>query len=56
MNLAADPGRKQIYKRLRDAWIALAHNSPNLSSEAIAIDIAAIEQIEFISCEEKTLH
>ena len=31
MKLASDAKEKQIFKRLRDTWIALAHDSPNLS-------------------------
>jgi hypothetical protein len=52
MNLASDPKDKQIYKRLRDTWIALAHNAPTSSPissyEIIDADIAAIKEAQFV--------
>jgi hypothetical protein len=48
MNLVSDPRDKQIYKRLRDTWIALAHHSPNLSYEIMDAEIAAVEEVQSI--------
>ena len=47
-NTVSDPGKKQIYKRLRDMWIWLACEGPNNARDLIAGDIAAIEQIQSI--------
>jgi hypothetical protein len=47
-NAVCDPGKKQIYKRLRDMWIWLACEGPNDAKDLIAGDIAAIEEIQSI--------
>ena len=46
MNLSSNPAKKQIFKQLRDMWIALADESRSLSRRAIAEGIAAIEEIQ----------
>ena len=56
MNLASDPKDKQIYKRLRDTWIALAHHSPNLSYEIIDADFAAVEEVRRIFDQGRSIH
>ena len=48
MNQASDPRDRQIYKRLRDTWMALAHHGPNLSYEIVDIDIEAVEEVESV--------
>jgi hypothetical protein len=48
MNLATDPKDKQIYKRLRDTWIALAHQCPNLSYEIMDADFSTVEEVQSI--------
>jgi hypothetical protein len=42
---AADDEQRLSLKRLRDLWTALANESPNMSEERLAEEIAAIERI-----------
>ena len=42
---AADYEQRLSLQRLRDLWTALANESPNMSEERLAKEIAAIERI-----------
>jgi hypothetical protein len=48
MNLATNPKKKKSFGLLRDMWIMLAEESPNLPSDVIAEDIAAMDTIQRI--------
>jgi hypothetical protein len=48
MQLAADRRDKQIFRQLRDTWIALAHHGPNFSYEIIEAGIAAVEGLQSV--------
>jgi hypothetical protein len=39
---------KQIFRQLRDTWIALAHHGPNFSYEIIEAGIAAVEGLQSV--------
>jgi hypothetical protein len=47
MNLSVDAKQRQRYKQLRDAWIALAHDRPDLCGEAIT---------NFAECQDGSIH
>lgn len=51
MVLSVDPKEKQRFKQLRDAWIALAHEGPDLRGETIGETIAA-----FVACQDGSIH
>ena len=46
VKVVSDPGRKEIYSRLRDMWIWLAYERPNLSRRAVAELAETIEDMQ----------
>jgi hypothetical protein len=48
VHLVSDPGKKEIYRRLRDMWIWLAYEKPRLSKKAIAELAATIVDIQSV--------
>lgn len=47
MDLSVDAKQRQRYKQLRDAWIALAHDRPDLCDETTT---------DFAACQHGTIH
>ena len=47
MDLSVDANQKQRFKQLRDAWIALAHDGPDLRGETVAA---------FVECQNGSIH
>jgi hypothetical protein len=47
MDLTVDAKQRQRFKELRDAWIALAHDGPDLHGEAVAA---------FVECRDGSIH
>jgi hypothetical protein len=47
MDLSVDVKQRQRFKALRDAWIALAHDGPDLSGETVAA---------FVECRDGSIH
>jgi hypothetical protein len=41
-----DPVKQQRLRQLREVWISLANESPHMSAETVATEIARIEKIE----------
>ena len=58
VKVVSDPGRKEIYSRLRDMWIWLAYERPNLSNRAVAELFATIADIQSVLDQDKseTIH
>ena len=46
MDLASAPKMKKLLKQVRETWIALADESPNLSSTALGACITGIEGMQ----------
>jgi hypothetical protein len=56
--VVSDPGKKEIYNRLRDMWIWLAYERPSLSSRAVAELFTTIVDIQSVLDQDKseTIH
>ncbi len=48
MHLAARPAKKQLFKQMRDMWIQLANECPNLSVGALAGGTIAIGELQSV--------
>jgi hypothetical protein len=54
----SDPGKKEMYKRLRDMWIWLAYESPSLSRRAAAELVVTMAEMQSVLDRDKdgTIH
>lgn len=54
MDLSIDPGQKQRFKQLRDSWIALAHDGPDLCGETVTALVETVAAL--VECQNASIH